>query len=812
MSSKKSKLREIYEVESKHGHFFTGGTVQWTKDGTTLLCQCDGIINVLDISKGVVTSSIGKPDQEEVEDTIYSFALSEDNDKLVSSHKSGLLKLWSWKDGKVEKSWKSVHKGHVVSLAFNKMDNMVVSGGTDAGVRLWDIIRHTCVCSLRGAQGVINIVKFHPSEEVPLVFASGDDSVIRGWDVSTGKLEVVLSGHYSRVTAIVFHSNNKHIVSCGRDKVIILWHFQKQKAIKTLPAYEGLEGMVLLSTSFSLPGYESPFEDGKFVATAGEKGIIRVWNMTEGREVYAQQNSLVSNAQAGGFSITDLLYCVARNSFGVVTADQNIIFHNIETFECEKQLVGFTDEILDIVFVGEGNSHLAVATNSIDIKLYDVAEMGCQLLKGHTDLVLALATTQSNPNILLSCGKDNSVRLWMMDKDNVMEMVSVGTRHTASVGSVAISNLTTSFFLSVSEDTCIKLWSLPKNLQKASSEDLVVTNTQIAHEKDINCVCVSPNDKIAATGSQDRTAKLWCTESLALLGVLRGHKRGVWCVRFNSVDRVLLSTSADCTVKIWSLDDLSCLKTLEGHEASVLRAEFITRGSQILSAGADGLLKLWVIKTSECVGTFDEHEGKIWTMAVQNDGKGLITGDSDSMLVKWKDVTKERRMEKLKQEEQLLLQEQELSNLLHSEQLLSALKLALTFDRPLTVLRIIQSVMQRGGSGLADTIKELNNEQKEKLLKCAVSWNTNSKNSQPAQLVLSSLLDDLSTGRLKPTDFSAVLEGVIPYTERHFKRLTKLSQDLYFLQYTLSCMNIHSEKSTNATERTLKGETSMKST
>ncbi|GLH04239.1 Protein Notchless [Gryllus bimaculatus] len=746
MSSKKSKLREIYEVESKHGHFFTGGIVQWTKDGTTLLCQCDGIINVLDISKGVVTSSIGKPDQEEVEDTIYSFALN----------------------GKVEKSWKSVHKGHVVSLAFNKMDNMVVSGGTDAGVRLWDIIRHTCVCSLRGAQGVINIVKFHPNEEVPLVFASGDDSVIRGWDVSTGKLEVVLSGHYSRVTAIVFHSNNKHIVS--------------------------------------------PFENGKFVATAGEKGIIRVWDMTEGREVYAQQNSLVSNAQAGGFSITDLLYCVARNSFGVVTADQNIIFHNIETFECEKQLVGFTDEILDIVFVGEGNSHLAVATNSIDIKLYDIAEMGCQLLKGHTDLVLALATTQSNPNILLSCGKDNSVRLWMMDKENVMKIVSVGTRHTASVGSVAISNLTTSFFLSVSEDTCIKLWSLPKNLQKASSEDLVVTNTQIAHEKDINCVCVSPNDKIAATGSQDRTAKLWCTESLALLGVLRGHKRGVWCVRFNSVDRVLLSTSADCTVKIWSLDDLSCLKTLEGHEASVLRAEFITRGSQILSAGADGLLKLWVIKTSECVGTFDEHEGKIWTMAVQNDGKGLITGDSDSMLVKWKDVTKERRMEKLKQEEQLLLQEQELSNLLHSEELLSALKLALTFDRPLTVLRIIQSVMQRGGSGLADTIKELNNEQKEKLLKCAVSWNTNSKNSQPAQLVLSSLLDDLSTGRLKPTDFSAVLEGVIPYTERHFKRLTKLSQDLYFLQYTLSCMNIHSEKSTIATERTLKGETSMKST
>lgn len=51
-----------------------------------------------------------------------------------------------------------------------------------------------------------------------------------------------------------------------------------------------------------------------------------------------------------------------------------------------------------------------------------------------------------------------------------------------------------------------------------------------AHERDINCVAVSPNDAIVASASQDRTVKLWRSRDLELMGVLKGHKRGVWKV------------------------------------------------------------------------------------------------------------------------------------------------------------------------------------------------------------------------------------------------------------------------------------------
>lgn len=78
--------------------------------------------------------------------------------------------------------------------------------------------------------------------------------------------------------------------------------------------------------------------------------------------------------------------------------------------------------------------------------------------------------------------------------------------------------------------------------------------------QDINSVAVAPNDKLLATGSQDRTARLWALPQCQLLGVFSGHRRGLWCVQFSPMDQVLATASADGTVKLWALQDFSCLK------------------------------------------------------------------------------------------------------------------------------------------------------------------------------------------------------------------------------------------------------------
>ena len=65
--------------------------------------------------------------------------------------------------------------------------------------------------------------------------------------------------------------------------------------------------------------------------------------------------------------------------------------------------------------------------------------------------------------------------------------------------------------VSGSQDTCLKMWQLNAEAlegKKSDCRSLTVVHTAVAHDKDINSVCVSPNDKLIATGSQDKSAKV----------------------------------------------------------------------------------------------------------------------------------------------------------------------------------------------------------------------------------------------------------------------------------------------------------------
>ena len=214
--------------------------------------------------------------------------------------------------------------------------------------------------------------------------------------------------------------------------------------------------------------------------------------------------------------------------------------------------------------------------------------------------------------------------------------------HASSVGAVAMSRKADGddldggharFMFTGSQDRTIKMWDLsavPLLCARTNSdggEETVVRchslTTHKAHEKDINALDVAPNDRLLASGSQDRTAKVYEIEytaaaggraargGLKLLGTCKGHKRGVWSVRFSRAERVLATASGDKAVKLWSLEDFACIKTLEGHTNSVLRADFLNGGMQIVSAASDGLVKLWNVRDEECAATLDNHQDKV---------------------------------------------------------------------------------------------------------------------------------------------------------------------------------------------------------
>jgi U3 small nucleolar RNA-associated protein 13 len=205
--------------------------------------------------------------------------------------------------------------------------------------------------------------------------------------------------------------------------------------------------------------------------------------------------------------------------------------------------------------------------------------------------------------------------------------------HSESVGAVAMSRKSLedghgypfpAFMFTGSQDRTIKMWDLSEVDFYSGEEEPTrckSLTTLKAHEKDINSLDVAPNDRLLVSGSQDRTAKIYAISfnrsqksvsgSITLLGVCKGHKRGVWTVKFGKEERVLATGSSDKTVKLWNIDDFSCVKTFEGHTNSVLRVDFINSGMQMVSSGSDGLVKLWNVREEECMTTMDNHEDKV---------------------------------------------------------------------------------------------------------------------------------------------------------------------------------------------------------
>jgi WD40 repeat protein len=67
----------------------------------------------------------------------------------------------------------------------------------------------------------------------------------------------------------------------------------------------------------------------------------------------------------------------------------------------------------------------------------------------------------------------------------------------------------------------------------------------------VYAVALSPNGQIIASGSADKTIKLWHIETGELLATFTGHAHTVTALAFTASGELLVSGSLDKTIKIW---------------------------------------------------------------------------------------------------------------------------------------------------------------------------------------------------------------------------------------------------------------------
>ncbi|TVU15947.1 hypothetical protein EJB05_39491 [Eragrostis curvula] len=821
-------LKKNYRSDRSLQQFYTGGPFAVGRspggDGEGgpeefLACACGGEVRLVSSDDA---SAIGEPIDGDSE-AITALALSPDARILFAAGHSRLVRVWDLASRSCIRSWKG-HDGPIMAMACHASGGLLATAGADKKVCVWDVDGGFCTHFFRGHTGVVTTVMFHKDPKRLLLFSGSEDGTVRVWNLDNKKCIAVLKEHFSTITSLSLSEDGQTLISAGRDKVVNVWDIRKYSSKKTIPTYEMIEAVSFIGLDSEFlaclgikPANMHGKTDGYFL-TVGERGIVRIWSLESAVCIFEQQSSDVtvnSENEETRRGFTSAIMLPNNQGLLCVTADQQFLFYcpartDEGTFQLNlyRRLVGYNDEILDLKFVGEDEQHLAVATNLEQVRVYDVASMSCSyVLAGHTEIVVCLDTcvSSSGKTLVVTGSKDNTVRLWDTER---RRCIGIGKGHLGAIGSVAFSKKSKNFFVSGSSDRTIKVWSWDDTLGDNDDEiPLKAKAVVAAHDKDINSLAVSPNDGLVCSGSEDRTACIWKLPNLVSSVVLKGHKRGIWSVEFSPIEQCVITSSGDRTIKLWAVADGSCLKTFEGHTSSVLRVSFLSRGAQFVSCGSDGLVKLWTIKTNECIGTYDKHDGKIWALAVGRKTEMLATGGTDSVLNLWHDCTMEDKQEdfrkkasiyntntysRLLQEEEVL-RGQELENAVSDSNYTRAIQLAFELRRPHRLLELFSQLCRR--ADLEDSIEKaivgLPRDGLRVLLEYIREWNTKPKFCHVAQFVLFRVLRSLPpTDILEIKGISELLEGLIPYSQRHFSRVDRLVRSTFLLDYTLTRMSV----------------------
>jgi WD40 repeat protein len=148
------------------------------------------------------------------------------------------------------------------------------------------------------------------------------------------------------------------------------------------------------------------------------------------------------------------------------------------------------------------------------------------------------------------------------------------------------------------------------------------------HKDEISCLAISPNGMRIASGSVDRTVRVWDGRTFEELGLCE-HEDVVNSVAFSPDSSLIASGSKDGTVWIWNARILEKVTRLAVHEDLVTSVAFFPDGTRIASASFDCTVRMWDTRTYEPLPGL-QCSGQVFAIAISPDSTQLALGEYTS--------------------------------------------------------------------------------------------------------------------------------------------------------------------------------------